>query len=364
MNEAFRRAGVLYGKLGLTTSSALIESRYSGIEAAAKALTVEQLPELLLVLFGKTNAAKVDFLEHFKNDLTFDVRPTDKEAALLATAIADYAMTEDIAIGGQVALLVTTAAVGGMRPPAVPSDVLSIADATLTAKQEESHETPRQWKQVAVPAALSQAIETIKGQPQNHQNLPTILPAISTAFEQLSQYLTSFAQRSTAINSSLLAHIAKLEEETDTHWWVVGGWSAEKVCPFRDLGAIEASVQAGWELAGKTSSQFGLYAAPALLNIVLERGRESLSTVALAAVSKAPELSWRSSNFETVAGGPLAPLLPTSTMFGLSAAAADEDDWKPAFVRKTGIDPAATIAPLNLAVQVYRERLAHKLLKV
>lgn len=145
------------------------------------------------------------------------------------------------------------------------------------------------------------------------------------------------------------------------HWWVVGGWSAEADSFFRDLDAAEAAVQAGWELAGMTSSPLGLHAAPALLDLVLERSRDSLPEIAVVAASKAPKLVWRKTNFESIAGGPLAPLLPISTMFGLSADSADEEDWKPAFTRKTGMDPATTIAPMNLAVQVYRERLVHNL---
>lgn len=135
MSEAFRRAGILYGRLGMTTPSELIKGRFPAIEAAAKALTIERLPELLLVLFGRTRAEKADFLEHFRSDPTFDVRPADKEAALLATAVADYTMTEELDIAGEVALSVVTAAVGGMRLPAVASDILSIADKALTEAQ-------------------------------------------------------------------------------------------------------------------------------------------------------------------------------------------------------------------------------------
>jgi hypothetical protein len=364
MSEAFRRAGILYGRLGLTTPSTLIEGRYPGIKAAAEALTVELLPELLHVLFGRTGAEEVGFLEHFRSDPTFDVRPADKEAALLATAIADYAMTEKLGIAGEIALSVITSALGGMRQPAVASDILTIADETLTAKQAERQEPPGRRNKIAAPADLVQAITNIKGQQPVHTALPAIVPAVTAALEQLNSYTASISQQAANINNSLLAHIAKLEEEMRMHWWVVGGWSAEADSFFRDLDVPQAAVQAGWELAGKTSASLGLHATPALLDMVLNRGRDSLSIVALTAAAKAPTLVWRKAHFGTIAGGPLAPLLPVSTMFGLSADSADEDDWKPAFTRKTGLDPASTIGPMNLAVQVYRERLVRNLLEV
>ena len=132
MSEAFKRTGILYGRLGLNTPAATIEARYPGIETAAKALTLEQLPELLLVMYGRTTGIDtVGFLDHFRTDPTFDVRFTDREAALLATAIADYAMTEGLELGGEMALAIVTASVGGMRQPSVSSEILSIADEAL-----------------------------------------------------------------------------------------------------------------------------------------------------------------------------------------------------------------------------------------
>jgi hypothetical protein len=362
MSEAFKRAGVLYGRLGIATPPEQIKGKYPVIEAAARMLTIEQLLELLLVLFGRTEAGTVGFLEHFRSDPTFDVRPADKEAALLATAIADYTMTEELDIAGEVALSVITAAVGGMRSPAIASDILSIADKTLTAAQGNQQETPREPNEVIAPVGLTQAIEAIKGLQHTNQ-MQTMVPHVALALESLRSYTASVAQQATNNNNALLAHIAKLEGETRMHWWVVGGWSAEAGSFFRDLDPAEAAVQAGWELAGMTSSPLGLHAAPALLDLVLERNRDSLPDITLAAASKALKLAWRKANFESIARGPLAPLLPISTMFSLSADSADEDDWKPAFTRKTGMNPATTISPMNLAVQVYRERLVRKLLK-
>lgn len=364
MSEAFKRAGILYGRLGLATPAAIIEGRYPGIEAAAKALTLEQLPELLFLIFGRTAGLdEISFFDHFRTDPTFDVRAADKEAALLAIAIADYAMTEDMDVGGEVALSVVTASVGGTRRPVVASEILSIADEVLVSHQEGQEAPPSKRTKLGVPGALTNAIEAVRGQTPQHNYLPQIMPAIVAAFEQTTAFVTATSNQAATIHNSLLAHIAKLEEQTQTHWWVTGGWSEDANSLFRDLSVIEAAIRGGWELAGKGSRPLGLHAAPALIGLILERGREAMNDTTLAEAAVEVDLAWRKSQFEELAATKNTALLPLSAALALSAASADEDDWKPAFTRRTGMDSTAPIGPIELGVQIYRERLVRALLK-
>ncbi|WP_186237674.1 GTPase-associated system all-helical protein GASH [Burkholderia gladioli] len=365
MSEALKRAGVLYGKLGITPPVSLIESRYPGIEAAARALTLEQLPELVKAMFGLSGDAKeAAFLGHFSEDPTFDVRPADKEAALIATAVADYAITEGLDLGGHVALTIITAGMGGMRPLSVPSEICAIADAGLTARQSGQTEKPALLDDLEPPQTLVDAIKDVKGQPPAHNFLTQILAAIGTAFDQVQTYIEGANQQAVDSNNALVAHIATLEEQMQIHWWVVGGWSDETGAFFRDQKPVEAAIQAAWELAGKGSAPLGLHAAPALLGQVLERGRTGMDDVTLADASVGATLAWRKDNFEPLAAAAAVSLLPVSALFAFSAASGDEPDWKATFKRRTGIKTDATINPIDLGVQLYRERLVRKLLKV
>lgn len=365
MSEAFKRAGVLYGKLGLATPAALIEGRYPGIEAAARALSLENASELTKAMFGLSgDVASAAFLEHFGSDPTFNVRPADEEAALLATAVADFAMTENLEIAGQIALMIVTAGMGGMRSPRLASDILAIADAALTKAQEKQANAPSRRQKLATPASLTTAIEGVRGQQAVHTALPQILPAVVTAFEQVEAFIASVSNQAAAVNNGLLAHIAKLEEEMRIHWWVTGGWSAESAAFFRDLDPVKASIRAGWELAGKGTAPLGLHAAPALLGLVLERGRSEMADVTLEAATSGVELAWRKVEFEPFAATGNLPLLPVTATFALSAASGDEADWKPVFKRRTGLDTTSVLKPIDLGVQLYRERLVRKLLKV
>ena len=207
-------------------------------------------------------------------------------------------------------------------------------------------------------------IESVKAQPAAHNYLPQIMAAIVAAFEQIQSFVEAANQQVVGANNALVAHIARLEEEMQTHWWVVGGWSGETGQFFRDQKPVEAAIQAAWELAGKGSAPLGLHAAPALLGQVLERGRSGMDDVTLADASVGATLAWRRGNFEPLAASAAVAMLPVSALFAFSAASGDEPDWKATFKRRTGIETDAAINPIDLGVQVYRERLVRKLLRV
>ena len=88
------------------------------------------------------------------------------------------------------------------------------------------------------------------------------MPAIVAAFEQVGAYIGAASQQAANVNNGLLAHMAKLEEEMQTHWWITGGLSADSDVFFRDLDAADAAIRAGWELGGKGSRPLGFHAAP------------------------------------------------------------------------------------------------------
>ncbi len=148
-----------------------------------------------------------------------------------------------------------------------------------------------------------------------------------------------------------------------TYWWVTGGWSDGASKPFRQLPLPLAAVCAGAELAEKHAGRLGLFAAPALIDLLLERGRpEPMGDVAMQEAVATTNRDWRRSRFVVPSSGPLAPLLPVTTAMGLAAASDDAEDWKPRFTRATGLQPDARLSGTEFAVQLYRERLVARLL--
>ncbi|WP_022674626.1 GTPase-associated system all-helical protein GASH [Novosphingobium sp. B-7] len=363
MSEALKRAGILYGKIGLNTPRETIGARLPAIAAAGEAVSAESIPELVGVMLGTHDAEDAGFLEHFRADPTFDVRPADKEAALLATAISDHAMIES-RWSGELALAILTASVGGMRSFSIPSDILTLADEALTANQVHEVSKPSKLKKVPIPAAITENIAELKGINAMHSFLPQIMNSLTSLIDRISAHTVTMSGHIATANNGMLDYIAKLEDEMRAHWWIVGGLSYEADGFFKDMKIEKAAAIAGWELAGKHSGNYGLHAAPALLDLVIEKGRAKLPDITLSDVPKSIDLAWRKKTFEPISSSPVASHLPLSTMLGLAAGADDEEDWKPAFKRKTGLDADVKVKPLYLAVQFYRERLAHKFLSI
>lgn len=87
------------------------------------------------------------------------------------------------------------------------------------------------------------------------------------------------------------------------------------------------------------------------------------SDLQIAEAATLPDRSWRSKIFGADAEEPLADLLPVTSAQGLAALSEDADDWLPRFKRLTGIDPLKKLKPIDLGLQLYRERLILRALK-
>lgn len=356
--------GVLYGKLGLATDPTLIERRAEGAKAAADALKNEGIPELIRCLLGTNNPQTLPaFLNAFNDaDPTFDVAADDKEASLLASTVAALKMESKSNVGAKLALIIVTASVGGMRPPAIDDQLFDVAEESLVASQKRTITAPANRTYNAQSAELTAAIDGVKqvGAPQNFAQTGG---HYLTAIDLLGQYVEATAKAAAVGDNVVLGYIRQLEEELRTYWWVVGGWSSDAGKAFRSFTPIEAAVRAGKELASKSSLEFGLFAAPAMIDIVVERGRRGIGKdQALSEAAKGPNRQWRTETFDSIANGPFADLLPVSTMLALAAASEDANDWHPRFKRITGLDLSQEISALDLGIQVYRERLAHRVL--
>ncbi|MBA4760008.1 GTPase-associated system all-helical protein GASH [Sphingosinicella sp.] len=354
MNTAIGRMGILYGKLGLSTPEATIAARGRGVELAAEAFDVEFLPDILACAFQfGTNDELLPLSEKFsQEDSTFDVRKNDKEGALLAATILSYEMQSGTEFGTEAAFVLVTACFGGIRKLTSDPEVIEIAEKHLANTQSLAAGAPGVFTAAKSPKALAEAIARIpeSGGVDGSVMRPVLL--------ELQKLVEGRAQASATADNALLSYISRLEEELRTYWWVVSGWSASNRKPFRDIDLISASLLAGSELAAKTTLPLGLFAAPALCDMVLRVGRESIDAqVTLASAATALDRETRRSEFGEIAESEWAPWLPLSTAMGLAALSDDERDWEPRFRRTTGLNPKAKLRPLEFAVQMYRERL-------
>lgn len=360
--SSLRRMGVLYGRLGLATDASLIERRANGVQAAVEAIESKDVAELVRMAFGlPVRSGEPAFLTTLADaDPTFDVRPADREAALLAGSTIGLAMEEESDTARSLALAVTTAAFITARAPLVDGQLVAEAEAALAKAQGETSTAPADRTYQSQPDALKEAIEAV---PTTSQYFQHASGPIVTTFKALGSYAQANALASARNDNVILSYVRRLEQEMRVYWWASGGWSREAAKPFRDLGAAEAALRAGKELAERSPSDIGLFAAPALIDMVLSRGRELIGEpLPLADAAVASDRTWRRSSFATVASGMLADLLPVSTALGAAAESEDADDWKPRFERLTRVGADTMVTPIDLGIQLYRERLLERLL--
>jgi hypothetical protein len=360
--EAIKRLGVAYGKLGLSSDPDLIGRRGEGVKAAAGALELPDLALLVQAAFGIGSGEEhFAFLANFANDPTFDVKTADREALLLAAAVAEYEIENETEVSPELALMVVACACGDLRAAPLNDQLVAVARKYLAQFQGASVARPKERAVIKPPKSLAAAFEAVTASPGNYGGAQPAF--VVAALKEVSQYAESVSAAALTGHQDLLRHVTHLEQEMRTYWWVTGGWSDSADKPFRRLKLPLAAVCAGTELAEKHSGKLGLFAAPALIDLLLERGRpEPMGDVAMQDAVAITSREWRKSRFAQIAAGPLAPLLPVTAAMGLAAASEDADDWKPRFTRLTGLEPDGALPGTEFAVQLYRERLVARAL--
>ena len=360
--EAIKRLGVAYGKLGISTDAGLIGRRGEGVAAAAGALKTEGLAPLVQSAFDLGSGdERFGFLSAFEIDPTFDVGPADREAGLLAGAVAEYEIENGTEHSAILALMVVTAACGNLRAPALNDRLVQVAHAELSSAQGAQATKPKDRTYSKQPQTLTDAIAAISNGASQyfHQSAP----AVTAALTALGAYAESSALASARNDNQLLAYVSDLEKEMRTYWWVAGGFSEDAGRPFRLLPMALAALLTGKELANKHTNEIGLFAAPALIDMVLERGRTATDEpITFAEAAMAAQRPWRRENFGFAASTPWSSLLPASSALALSAQSDDAEDWKPQFKRLTGLASDASMPATVLAAQLYRERLVARAL--
>jgi len=360
--SSIKRLGLLYGRLGLSTEAELIERRAKGVTAVAAAIERSDVLPLVRRAFGLGQpAASAGFLTNMQDeDPTFDVQPDDVEAGLLAGAILDRAIEEEGDQSGVVALAVVTAAAGGLRRPTDHDGLVGEAERMLAVVQGSSTGAPSNRTYSKQPKAFAEALEAIPGQSANYFSQAS--PYVVKALAELGKYAEAGALAAAVNDNAVLAYVGRLERELRLYWWVSGGWSSDAAMPFRRIGVTEAALRAGKELADKAFNEVGLFAAPAMLDMILDRGRDEAELVAvpLGDISRTGDLAWRRGVFSAPGSGALSDILAVSTALHLAAESGDADDWHPRFLRMTGIGVEAALDPVSLGLQLYRECLVSK----
>ncbi len=367
MTLNFKRVGPLYGKIGLGTSGETIAKRIVAAEGAGDQFKELDDPSLCaLARSALLLPVKQDeiswFVEIFRsNDPTFAPSSDDRETSLLAGATLWSLMEDDSANSVVAALALSTGAFGQLRRAEAGPELLALAHERLRVAQR--HQT-----QAVADATYRKKPDLEKSFSQLQQlaganNFQSAWPPLKEALTNVNDGSEHGQRHIVKQLNELIVHLRQLEEEMRLHWWVVGGWSNDVSKPFASLDIGEAAIIAGKELADLTRSTAGPYSAAALLDILLKKGRRKVrGGISLAeAVVQTPR-EWRGSWASTLAGNNSASLCPLSLAASIAAESGDAADWRPRFQRETGIPDDVEVPPLDLGVQMLKERLLSRVL--
>jgi hypothetical protein len=356
--DVIRKIQLGYAKLGMKTDPDLIASRGEILEEIVAELQHEEIPNLVrCALSLKVKETELPWLGKFnEKDPEHEIQPNDAEASLLASAVAAHALQSDDDVKGALALAMVTASFRGMRTSLLGAEMLTLSNQVLADQQSISGSPPGNRTVVKQGKTITDVVQVLK---QAGHFQPGHGPQITSALEAIGLYAETSQNRAAASDNELLGYIRKLEQELRIYWWATSGWSFDVDGPIAELPLLEAVIRAGAELADKDGSEFGLFAAPALLSMVV--GREKLKAAEqdnLGHVAVASDRQWRTDKFSGIATGKLGDLLPVTAALGLAADSEDQSDWTKRFERLCGFDASkACMSPADMALQLYREMI-------
>jgi hypothetical protein len=343
-----------YRAAGIAVTPEILRLREEPFEKLRKSIDAWLVVDLTRLYFGMTIPRGTDwFRDAFgASDPSFSMHDNQREAAVLAASLLKAAIhdAEDSA-----ALAVLTGYVGGLRKPIVEPELVEKAKYYLSATGIEERRSQvsepthiRLPSKSKVPGEADALLEA-----PDWQKAAALFKKMSEEFYESTKLLANQVAQDTR---DLSAEAAILREEVDMLWWYIGGWSRVLERPFSDLPVGLAAAMAGLDLADLSESFVGPAAAPAILQRLLLANRKGRSaSVSINDVVDASSDDLK--ELELSEGlNKASDVCPILTAFERKRDIGPGDAWHRSYAKLTGLKATAKLAPLALAMQVYRER--------
>jgi len=247
-------------------------------------------------------------------------------------------------------LAVTTTSFEGSRTPALPMDLVGMAEQAITRLSTARRVRPD-------ISRLKIAFQDIAYQPE----LTGLNPNDPQTFKPL------FAGVNVAVNASLRAATASVnasvdrmgnymrvvDEELQMLWWLLGERSLDLDLPFDKVESAVQPLVFARELAVRTVSNPGPVAITALL---ARSGLKSRGKLSIVAATNAVPVDWATMAVDELPASPVT----TPIHFALDKrveAGGSPDAWAAHWSALCGLASDASLSPLRLAELFYREHL-------
>nr|WP_320141854.1 GTPase-associated system all-helical protein GASH [uncultured Cohaesibacter sp.] len=345
-----------YGYAGLSPDAVNIPLRIEPFKKIAENLTRSQIIDTVRAYFGMPMQHDTGWLSDpiSETDEAFSMVTNKNELAIFAMALIAHQMREEDDQFTALVFLVANAC--GHRKASVYPQFVEIMKA---AASDLTTSTRCKLDMKSIRArALNKGLggsEKDLIPPNDFAAVNDVVKAVNLDSHDMTKHL---AQQINATLSPMRSEVARLREETDMLWWLIGGESRLVCEPYADMKPGRAAFLIGSELAGLSRTCLGPKAATFLINKALRDGRtDKLSKVKIEDVPKLFALEELSDVTPDCTISDVRDLCSVGNAIARASEAGSQTAWKKRYHEDGSLSATATFSPSDLAIQSFREFL-------
>jgi hypothetical protein len=345
-----------YGHAGLSPDAANIPLRIEPFKTIAANLTRPQIIDAVRAYFGLPMHNDTGWLSDpiSEADEAFSMVTNKNEIAILAMALIAHQIREEDDQFTALVFLVANA-FGHRKAEVYPQfvEIIKAAanDLAISTRRELD---VRQIRVKALNKELGGSEEDLV--PQNDfPAINRVLKAVNVDGQEMAKHLAQ--QVNTALNP-MRSEVARLREETDMLWWLVGGESRIIDEAYADMKPGRAAFLIGSELAELSRTHLGPRAGTFLMNKALREGRtDKPSKIKIEAIPKLFTLEELSDVTPDSTISDVRDLCSVSNAISRASEVGSQTAWKKMYGNDGSLSETAAFSPSELANQSFREFL-------
>lgn len=339
----------------ISTDGAQRALRWTAIEALTKSWTCAQVEMLARLVFGTKSPPG----GHQEDDLAealaafhqafSEADPSIEQGARQNQILAAGVVLKYLSLNSRVALAVTTTACGGARKLALPVDLVTLAENALSRLGASRRVRPDLSK-ISIPDPEFAFEPDFAGVVHNS---PSTFKAVFDQFtETVGDALIDLVGKFNESATLLMEAGKKADEELDLLSWVLGQRSLLSNQSFADLPPCEKPLVFARDLASLTKIYPGPNSIPGLLS---RAGVKATGKIKIVDAVNAVSDDWTSAALKGRKPSPVTSPVHFALLRRQETGAGE--GWYAGWSAIAGIDGGATMSPIALAEQFYRENL-------
>lgn len=339
----------------ISTDGAQRDLRWTAIEALIKSWTPAQGEMLARLVFGTKSPPGGHQEDHLAGALVAfhqafsDADPSIEQGARQDQVLAAGVVLRYLDFHSLVALALTTTACGGARKLALPVDLVTLAENTLSRLGASRRIRPDLSK-IKIPDPEFAFEPDFAGVVHNSPS------TFNTVFEQFTETvgeaLIDLVSKFNESTKLLVEAGKKADEELDLLSWALGQRSLLSNQSFADLLPSEKPLVLARDLASLTTIYPGPNSIPGLLS---RAGLKATGKIKIADAVNAVSDDWTSAALKGRKPSPVTSPVHFALLRRQETGAGE--GWFAGWSAITGIDGGFTMSPIALAEQFYREIL-------